>query len=96
MPARLHEALEHALAQAEFSNKIVSLLVEFNEANTNSLDYLIVVNCKGEAANSYFTINRLIQKTCVEVCNRERWIIPFTQLTVHQGEGFQALSERHI
>lgn len=96
VPARLHEALEHALAQAEFSNKIVSLLVEFKEANTNSLDYLIVVNCKGEAASSYFTINRLIQKTCVEVCNRERWIIPFTQLTVHQGEGFRALSERHI
>lgn len=95
VPTRLHEALERALAQAEFSNKIVSLLVEFKEANTNSLDYLIVVNCKGEAAGLYFTINRLIQKTCVEVCNRERWVIPFTQLTVHQGEGFQALSERH-
>lgn len=95
VPTRLREALEYALAQTEFSDKIVSLLVEFKEASTNSLDYLIVVNCKGEAASSYFTINRLVQKTCVEVCNRERWIIPFTQLTVHQGEGFQALSERN-
>ena len=95
VPTRLREALEHALAQAEFGDKVVSLLVEFKEANTNSLDYLIVVNCKGEAANSYFTINRLIQKTCVEVCNREGWVIPFTQLTVHQGEGFKALSERN-
>lgn len=95
VPTRLREELEHALAQSEFSDKIVSLLVEFKEANTNSLDYLIVVNCKGEAANSYFTINRLIQKTCVEVCNREGWVIPFTQLTVHQGEGFKALSERN-
>ncbi|MBA2484020.1 MAG: mechanosensitive ion channel, partial [Nitrosomonas sp.] len=94
VPARLREALEHALAQAEFSDKIVDLLVEFKEPSTNSLDYLIVVNCKGEAADSYFTINRLIQKTCVEVCNRGGWIIPFTQLTVHQGEGLQALSER--
>lgn len=92
VPTRLREGLEHALAQAEFSDKIDSLLVEFKEANTNSLDYLIVVNCKGEAASSYFTINRFIQKTCVEVCNREHWIIPFTQLTVHQGEGFQALN----
>ncbi|WP_295624376.1 hypothetical protein [uncultured Nitrosomonas sp.] len=96
VPTRFREALEHALAQAEFSDKIVSLLVEFKEANTNSLDYLIVVNCKGEAASSYFTINRLIQKTCVEVCNREHWVIPFTQLTVHQGEGFQALSDRNM
>lgn len=95
VPTRLREALEHALAQAEFSDKVVSLLVEFKEASANSLDYLIVVNCKGEAASSYFAIGRLIQKTCVEVCNREHWIIPFAQLTVHQGEGFQALSERN-
>lgn len=95
VPTRLREALEHALAQAEFSDSVVSLLVEFKEASTNSLDYLIVVNCTGEAASSYFAVNRLIQKTCVEVCNREHWIIPFAQVTVHQGEGFQALSERH-
>jgi hypothetical protein len=44
-----------------------------------------------EAANSYYNIARLVQRTLVELCNREGWVIPFAQLTVHQGEGFDSL-----
>lgn len=95
VPSRLREALVRMLTKAELNDKVVKLLVEFKEASTNSLDFLIVINFNGKAAESYFAINRLIQKTCVEVCNQEHWVIPFTQLTVHQGEGFQALSQAH-
>jgi hypothetical protein len=39
----------------------------------------------GKAAGSYWTVGRIIQQACVTVCNEHGWIIPFTQLTVHQG-----------
>jgi hypothetical protein len=40
----------------------------------------------GNSASGYFAIGRLIQQTCVDICNRENWVIPFTQVTVHQAE----------
>jgi hypothetical protein len=40
----------------------------------------------GESAASYFKIERLIQQTCVNICNHEGWVIPFAQLTIHQAE----------
>jgi len=40
----------------------------------------------GRSADSYFAIRRMIQQTCVDICNQEGWVIPFAQLTVHQAE----------
>jgi hypothetical protein len=80
----LHTAI--TLAFAEFAYEPRSLLVKFKAANTNSLDYLILANMPGEAAADYFAIERLIQTTCVEVCNRQQWVIPFQQLTLHRGK----------
>lgn len=86
IPKAFQHALEQALQQSELADMRKSLLVEFKEANASSLDYLIVITMSGEAASSYYSIGRLIQKTCVEVCNKEQWVIPFAQLTVHAGE----------
>ena len=41
---------------------------------------------EGNVAASYFTIARLIQQTCVDICNHEGWVIPFTQVTIHQAD----------
>jgi hypothetical protein len=30
----------------------------------------------------------------VQVCNDRSWVIPFTQVTVHQGEDFERLAAR--
>jgi hypothetical protein len=62
------------------------LLVEFKAANASSLDYLVYASMDGNSAASYFAIGRLIQKTCVDICNQEGWVIPFTQVTIHQAE----------
>jgi hypothetical protein len=63
----------------------LSLVVDFSAAATNSLDYLIYATMDGRCAASYFAIQRMIQQTCVDVCNRENWTIPFAQVTIHQG-----------
>lgn len=67
------------------------LVVDFKEAGANSLDYLILVSMDGAAAAQYFKLGRLLQQACVRACNEQGWTIPFPQLTVHQGEGFNSL-----
>ncbi len=71
---------------------VESILVEFQEAGASSLNYMIYVTMKGEAADSYYVLNRLLQKICVDTCNERSWVIPFNQLTVHAGSGFEAVS----
>jgi small-conductance mechanosensitive channel len=85
-PPRFHEALRRTFAREALADEVNDILVEFKEAGVNSLDYLIYLTMKGSAAGSYYKIGRLIQQTCVEVCNREGWGIPFAQLTIHQAE----------
>ncbi len=92
VPSRFHRALTAALAEQGFSEDLESLLVDFKEAGLNSLDYLIYLTLRGAAAGSYFKLGRLVQQTCVDVCNQEGWGIPFSQLTLHPGEGFKTLS----
>lgn len=85
VPARLRSGLIEAFKQAELEDDLKNLVVDFSSANTNSLDYLIYATLDGSCAASYFAITRLIQQACVDTCNQEGWIIPFTQITLHQG-----------
>jgi small-conductance mechanosensitive channel len=64
---------------------IKDILVEFKEAGASSLDYQIYIVMNGRAANAYFRAQRMVQQACVETCNREGWVIPFTQITIHSA-----------
>jgi len=86
VPERFRSGLNAAFEQAKFGTDLKDLVVDFNAANTSSLDYLVYATMGGESAASYFKIGRLIQQTCVNICNQEGWVIPFTQLTIHQAE----------
>lgn len=65
-------------------DEINSVVVEFSAANTSSLDFRIVANCKGSLAPQYNVIQRLLQRGAVEAANEHQWVIPFPQLTIHQ------------
>ena len=91
VPKRFQEAILDALQQADLNEQVLNLLVDFKEAAASSLDYQIFITFKSEAAPYYYRMQRLVQQTCVAVCNREGWGIPFAQITVHQGEGFEKL-----
>ncbi len=86
VPARFHAALIEAFGRAGLGGALRELLVELKEAGASSLDYLVYVTMGGEAADAYFAVGRLVQQTCVDVCNREGWGIPFAQLTIHQAD----------
>ncbi|TVR00158.1 MAG: hypothetical protein EA399_05320 [Desulfovibrionales bacterium] len=87
----IFEAAVTANLRAAFHDGLASVLVDFREAGASSLDYLIYVMMHGSAAGSYWAVGRIVQQSCVAVCNERGWIIPFTQLTVHQGDGFETL-----
>ena len=86
VPQGFRAALDEAFDSAGLGEDLKSLQVEFKAAGSSSLDYLIYATMDGNSAASYFAIGRLIQQTCVKVCDREGWIIPFPQLTVHRAE----------
>ncbi len=85
VPARFREAITARFEQAGMKEDIEDMLVEFKEAGASSLDYQIYMILNGRAAKAYFRAQRMVQQACVDVCNREGWIIPFTQITVHSG-----------
>lgn len=85
VPDRFKQGLTLAFEKAGLKDNLKDLLVDFKEANASSLDYLIYATMDGSCASKYFTINRLIQQTLVDICNQEDWGIPFSQITVHQA-----------
>jgi hypothetical protein len=85
VPRIFEAAVTAAIEHSALGESLESVLVEFKEAGASSLNYLIYVTMNGKAAGSYWTVGRIIQQACVTVCNEHGWIIPFTQLTVHQG-----------
>jgi len=98
VPDRFREAILTRFEQANMKEDIKDLVVEFKTAGASSLDYQIYLILKGSVAKSFFKAQRMVQQACVEVCNREGWIIPFTQITIHSDdtdtEAFNAVSDQ--
>jgi small-conductance mechanosensitive channel len=85
VPGLFREAINVRFERAALKDAIEDLLVEFKSAGASSLDYQIYIVLNGRAANAYFRAQRMVQQACVETCNREGWVIPFTQITVHSS-----------
>jgi len=83
IPARFREAILTRFKAVGMDDDILDVIVEFSAAGTSSLDYRIYLTLQGHAAKAYFKAQRLVQQACVDACNQEGWVIPFTQITVH-------------
>ena len=86
VPASFREAIIRRFSEAGLRQDMQDILVEFSEAGASSLDYRIYLVLSGHAAPAYYKAQRLVQQACVDTCNREGWVIPFTQITVHSAE----------
>ncbi len=86
VPDRFRAAIKTRFEEAGLKDDIKDMLVEFKAAGASSLDYQIYIILNGNAANAYFRAQRMVQQACVDACNQEGWIIPFTQITVHTAE----------
>jgi predicted nucleic acid-binding Zn-ribbon protein len=86
IPATLQHAVTVALVRDFGREAVRSIKVEFTAAAASSLDYRIIADFDGSLASKYQALQRRIQKLCLEVCNAQGWVIPFTQITLHQAE----------
>ena len=85
VPDLFRKAITARFEEAGMKDDIIDMLVEFKAAGASSLDYQIYMILNGRVAKAYFRAQRMIQQACVDACNREGWVIPFTQVTVHSG-----------
>ena len=86
VPEVFKQAVTEGIRSAGLNEHVEDVLVDFQVANSSSLDYLIYVTMKSRAASSYFKISRVIQQSCLEACNNNNWGIPFPQLTLHKAD----------
>ncbi len=83
IPEKFQAAIIRRFEEVNLKDAIKEILVEFNTAGSSSLDYRIYMILNGQAAKAYYRAQRLVQQACVDTCNREGWVIPFTQVTIH-------------
>lgn len=86
IPERLREMLIKKLGEAGYGAYLINLSVEFKSAAASSLDFEIIADFSGEAAQYYRRFPRFLQSVCVDACNEHGWIIPFTQITLHTAK----------
>lgn len=85
VPKKMHAALLERLTAQIGADNIRKIKVEFKAAGASSLDYSALCDFAGAVASEADVLQRAIQRILVDVCNEEGWVIPFTQVTVHQG-----------
>ena len=86
VPGRFREAILARFEREGMKEEIRDIVVEFKTAGASSLDYQIYLVLDGRIAKAFFKAQRMVQQACVDTCNREGWIIPFTQITVHSAD----------
>jgi len=85
VPSILTERVRAGLDERFGAEALRALKAEFIEAGASSLDYAVIADVDGSAAADYDALQRAIQQACVDTCNDEGWVIPFTQVTLHQA-----------
>jgi len=84
IPDILKGHIEKRIAEEGYGDRLLNLRVEFQQANTSSLDLVVIVDFDGQLADLYNRLRRAMQRWCVEACTEYGWEIPFPQLTLHQ------------
>lgn len=79
----LHDTIVRRVEEEGYTKDLLNLRVEFEYANTSSLDIVVIADFKGHLGDVYNRLRRAIQRWCVDACTENNWEIPFTQVTLH-------------
>ena len=80
----IHDYIEAKMVELGYDSSCLNLQVEFFQANSSSLDLLVIADFEGRMADVLKRLERFIQKCCVDCCTENNWEIPFPQLTIHR------------
>lgn len=84
IPDILKQAIQKRIDEEGYGKDLLNLRVEFQQANTSSLDLVVIADFKGHLGDLYNRIRRAIQRWCVDACTENNWEIPFTQITLNE------------
>lgn len=82
---KLETFIKSGLEEYIGAENIKGLWVEFSGAGASSLDYTVGISLDGAVAGRKPALTRAVQRLFVDACNKYQWVIPFTQVTVHQA-----------
>jgi small-conductance mechanosensitive channel len=82
IPEILRNTLQRRLEQEGYGEQLLNLRVEFAQANSSSLDIVVIADFSGELGDLYNRLRRAIQRWCVDACTENGWEIPFPQMTL--------------
>jgi len=85
IPALLQEHVAKRIEEEGYNDRLLNLRVEFAQANTSSLDMVVIADFRGELGDLYNRLRRAIQRWCVEAATHHGWEIPFQQITLHHA-----------
>jgi len=85
IPEVLQEYLKQCIEQEGYGDQLLNLRVEFEKANSSSLDLVVIADFKGDSGDVYNRLRRAIQRWCVQACSENNWEIPYPQLDLHQS-----------
>jgi hypothetical protein len=83
IPGKLHTYIGERIRQEGYSDQLLNLRVEFEQAGQSSLDLVVIADFRGQLGDLYNRLRRAIQRWCVDACSEHDWLIPFPQLVVH-------------
>lgn len=86
IPQLVKDFLKMRFTEEGYDTCCLNLQVEFFQANSSSLDLIVLADFDGSVADIYKRFERAIQRWCVDCCTENNWEIPFPQLTVHRVE----------
>ena len=83
IPDILTEYIQTRILKEGYGDQLLNLRVEFERANTSSLDIVVIADFIGELGDLYNRLRRAIQRWCVDACSENDWQIPFQQIVIH-------------
>lgn len=79
----LTDYIEQQIEKEHYSDSLLNLRVEFENAADSALELVVIADFKGEHAPLYRRMRRAIQRWCVDACHKNGWEIPFPQMQLH-------------
>ena len=85
IPVVFQKEILSGLKAKGFGDCVEKIAVQFKAAGPNSLDLEILADCNREAGPNYEILQRIIPGICVDICNKNNWVIPVNQVRVHMA-----------
>ncbi len=81
----LISAIRLSLAEAGYGDGVQDVIVDTQASGETSMACIVYLTVTSKYASNYFSLQRLVQKASIDVCNNNHWAIPDQKLAVHSG-----------